>query len=108
MNPLSLLLMPIAFTVTDRSTFGHFMLLFVSLLLGSLTATTILGVLLEAVAADVAVGVCDASLTPSVITEAVQSIPCLADKDVFDMLATLISLLPVGYVRQLTGIGAGK
>ena len=65
-------------------------------------------VLLKAVAAEVAIGYCDASLTLKVVAEATHSIPHLADQSVFDMLDTLISLLPLGYARQLTGLGIGK
>ena len=65
-------------------------------------------ILLEAVASDIAIGHCDAALTPSIIADVIQSIPSLVNEEILDLVDTLIRLLPSGYVQQLTDLDANK
>ena len=65
-------------------------------------------ILLECVADGVPIGHCDASLTPNVVSEAVASLPDIADKGTVELINKLPALMPIGYVQHLTGVDANN
>ena len=65
-------------------------------------------ILLECVADGVPIGHCDASLTPNVVSDAVASLPDIADKGTVELINKLLALMPIGYVQHLTGVNASN